>query len=498
MFAVLALWMGVITSLRVQRLVAHSLPRSFSLSSSVPSSSSSFEDSSFNASSGAGKQGFVAVDEVLISSGGWGNFQRRLAWKLGLNYAFIGADMLLPAFLVPSLASSFSSWHLTPLQQQMISSIWFSGALISYFITGAVGDSFGRKPILIFCASIRTVSALLMGFSPTFPVLLLSRFLSSVGAAGSFNTMLPLLFEFTPPANRAKCKQFLALLWNAGVFYMSISAYFLSKRSWRFLSAAFIPSIPLLLWLSQDLKESPKFLQSFGRQEEAQLVLRHVATVNGRFQEAISDISRLKRPIFSSSFKSGVFSTGYRSIFTPKLFKTTAVIATLNLILTLTYYGLAFGGSSDGLVKGHNVFAEQIAASLFEIPGILLLSPLANTLGRKASMIILLLAFAASCIALGILPSSSSSLRFLAYLCARLSGQAASNLKWILNAEAYPTSCRAAGLSFASIAGQIGGILGPTLIASSRLSPSTLFAVFLLTTAASLMLLKETKGEFIE
>lgn len=416
----------------------------------------------------------ASVDLLLTQAGGWGAYQKRLEIKLGCTYAFLGVDMMLPAFLIPQLVRD---WALTPMQIQLVGSVWFFGALIGFFMSGSVSDNHGRKPILLICSTIRLISTMLLSVAPTFHMVLLSRFISSVASAGAFNNLLPLLFEFAPPPDRAGIKRVMGVAWNVGVLYLSIAAWLLQSYTWQqFCSIIFLPAIPATIWLFSNLLESPKYLLSVNKRKQTIRVISRLAKYNG--MPTPPSLNFLPTQTEESPIPGNVL-TSYLRLFSPPYLATSSVITILNFVLTLTYYGVAFSDS----MGGSNIYSKQIFASLIEIPGLILITPLANVAGRKVASMGLISVFA-SCL-LGLYLSPSPNIRFIMYLIARMTGQAASNLKWLVNAEAYPTSIRNSGLAFAAIAGQLGGLVGPLFLAR-RNSPLPAFIALLMITTSVL------------
>ena len=395
------------------------------------------------------------------SSIGWGKYQRHLAAKLGATYACLGADMLLPVFLAPLMQRDVA---LSPPQLQLLKSAWFVGAMIGFFLTGATADTLGRKQVLQLCAVARCLSTLSMGCMPSFGWVVLTRLISSIGASGAFNTLLPLLFEFSPPQHRSSCKRYLSLLWNVGVAYLCIGAWMFRNLNWRWSSLLFLPSIPITLMLFSNVMESPKYLLTRGKFLDAKNVLGAVANYNG--VESSIDLDSLNKVIGPTTTTTTTtrlsFLFNYFSLFRPRILRNTCVLILLNFAVTSTYYGITLGDVSRIGICG-NVYQQQLFASALEIPGLLFVVPLADSLGRKLTIILVLSTYAVSMVSLATLPEAWRAYRLVSYLLARMSGQAAYALKWIINAEAYPTSCRNAGLSLASIVGQLGGLLGPML-----------------------------------
>ena len=386
--------------------------------------------------------------------------------------------MLLPVFLSAPLRQAQA---LSSEQEQLLRSSWFLGAMAGFFLTGSAADAIGRRPLLQLCATVRCFSTLSLGLMPSFKLVLVSRLISSIGASGAFNTLLPLLFEFSPPANRSTCKQYLSLLWNVGVTYLCIGAWVLRKLPWRWLSLLFLPSLPITLMLFSDVMESPKYLLSKGKVKESKAVLRQVARFNGVENDLDVDLLSSVNRSHSTKLSISTFISNYVTLFRPKNIKNTCLLVMLNFAVTSTYYGLTLGDVSKEHIIG-NIYQQQILASALEVPGLIFIVPLADSFGRRKTMISILVTYAASMMALAVTPPTHQTLRLVGYLLARMAGQAAYALKWIINAESYPTSCRNAGLSLASIVGQIGGLVGPLLFFRSS-SPFRWLCIILIVAA---------------
>jgi len=144
-------------------------------------------------------------NSFLNSSGGFGNFQLLLFFKLGFTYGFIGIDTLFSAFLTPVVLASTVLWNLTTiLQQGYISAAWFAGGIFSYILAALFNNKVGPKQLLLYFSTIRTITTLSLFLNSHFPPLLLMlRFLSSASAAIAFNSLLALMFEYAPGTSTA-------------------------------------------------------------------------------------------------------------------------------------------------------------------------------------------------------------------------------------------------------------------------------------------------------
>lgn len=92
----------------------------------------------------------------------------------------IAVDSMLPA--LPAIAATLSP-DAPNLAQLVVTSFVF-GMGFGTFISGPLSDAFGRKPVLIGCAAVYMVGAMLCVIAPTLETLLFARVLMGLGAAG--------------------------------------------------------------------------------------------------------------------------------------------------------------------------------------------------------------------------------------------------------------------------------------------------------------------------
>lgn len=154
----------------------------------------------------------------------------------------------------------------------------------------------------------------------------------------------------------------------------------------------------------------------------------------------------------------------------------------------MAYYGLALGSAGQSSAATSLTYGDicigQLLAAVVEVPVLLLLTPAAKRFGVRETMSGLAFIFAAALSALPLV--ERPQIHLLLTLIARASGMGASTLKWLVNAETYPEKCRVTGVAFASLAGYLGGALGPIALPYFALHLSPLSAAL---TAPILLLL---------
>lgn len=107
-------------------------------------------------------------------------------------------DLFIPSF--PELQTLF---HLSPfLVQFMISANLVVYCVCSLF-SGALGDRYNRRTIMLISLSILVLGSLLCVIANNYPILLAGRMLQGIGMAGSMILVFPILLETFPPEKQA-------------------------------------------------------------------------------------------------------------------------------------------------------------------------------------------------------------------------------------------------------------------------------------------------------
>ena len=156
-------------------------------------------------------------------------------------------------------------------------SIFFAGSF-TQFIGGTLADRLGRKPVLLGCLMFVLICHLLVTLSPNVFVFMLARFLLS-GAINNWYTVLCIfVMENVGPSKRTLAGLGVYFFWTVGYAILPGIAY--SVQNWKtrnFIYLALI--VPFMLEVCF-LRESPRWLKSQGRTQEALDVVKLMARVN--------------------------------------------------------------------------------------------------------------------------------------------------------------------------------------------------------------------------
>jgi sugar porter (SP) family MFS transporter len=172
--------------------------------------------------------------------------------------------------------------HLTSFTEGLVVSILIFGAAIGALVGGRMSDRFGRRHNILVLAIIFMIGTIGCVLSPTWEVLALFRFILGLAVGGASATVPVYLSEISPTERRGSVVsrnevmivvgQFAAFVINAVIF----NIWGEHENVWRFmLLVAVIPAIFLFAGMLR-MPESPRWLMSQDRHDEALAVLLQV------------------------------------------------------------------------------------------------------------------------------------------------------------------------------------------------------------------------------
>ena len=203
----------------------------------------------------------------------------RFHWKffviLGIAMFFDGYDLTVTGFVVPALHKS--GW-LTPATTATFISVPLVAAAFGSLAAGLLGDKLGRRRLFQATVLLYSVASLGCGFADTYALLLIFRTINLFALGTLTVTGYAYLNEFTPKTYRGRFQSAVALLLNGGLPFGALMARLIVPNTgvdtgWRILFL--LSAIPAALVFANRrvLPESPRWLASVGRDDEASRVL---------------------------------------------------------------------------------------------------------------------------------------------------------------------------------------------------------------------------------
>ena len=170
------------------------------------------------------------------------------------------------------------TWDLSDYLQGFLVSSVLIGAVIGAATNGILADIFGRKKIIIATAIIFIVGSILCALAPNIYVLILSRILVGL-AVGIVNFIVPLyLSEVAPKQLRGTLVSLYQWAITAGILFSYVinGAFANAVYSWRWmLFAGVVPGLILLVGMTF-LGDTPRWLISKNREEEAKKIYKKI------------------------------------------------------------------------------------------------------------------------------------------------------------------------------------------------------------------------------
>lgn len=178
-------------------------------------------------------------------------------------------DYFLIAFV---LAFIIKPWQLTGLQSAIILLSSGIGAILGAFIWGRIADVYGRRQVFILTVLNFSIASGLLYFTPENGWIYLSvmRFFVGFGVGGLYCVDLPLVQEFVPARMRGFIGGLVTVFIPLGVMIASsFAAFFTNAIGWRGLFLIGLLPAAFTLVIRGWVPESPHWLMSQGRREDA-------------------------------------------------------------------------------------------------------------------------------------------------------------------------------------------------------------------------------------
>ncbi|KAK3935447.1 general substrate transporter [Diplogelasinospora grovesii] len=200
---------------------------------------------------------------------------------IGYDSAFIGTTLALPSFTKEFNFASYTPDALALLQANIVS-VYQAGAFFGSLFAYGTSYFLGRRKSLFIFSAVFIVGAALMlaasgerGISP----IIAGRVLAGIGVGGASNMVPIYISEISPPAVRGRLVGIYELGWQIGglvgfwINYGVNTTLPPNRTQWLIPFAVQLIPAGLLFLGTFWIKESPRWLYSVGRKQEALEVL---------------------------------------------------------------------------------------------------------------------------------------------------------------------------------------------------------------------------------
>jgi sugar porter (SP) family MFS transporter len=375
--------------------------------------------------------------------------------------------------------------------------------VVGALLAGPIADWTGRKKVLILCAVLFTVSAILSALPRSFTELVIARFIGGMGV-GMASVVSPMyIAEISPAKIRGRLVALNQLAIVVGILLSYFSNWVLVDtgiNNWRYmLVAEILPAITFLVGLFF-IPESPRWLTKEGMEKEALDVLNVVAGA----ANADHELQEVKKSLAEkrTSLKELLHPSLRRVLIVGILF---SLFAHITGIDTIIYYGpiifLESGFKTDSALLASVMIG--ITNLIFTFVGMAMV----DKAGRKFLLLVGLAGMGISMMLVGFCMQSDiiSAKWTLLWIMTYIASFAMSIgvVIWVYLSEIYPTRVRGQALSVATMVLWLGNVILTQLfpVMMERFGGGTFYIfsfICLLAFIFTWTMVKETKGVSLE
>ena len=394
-------------------------------------------------------------------------------------------------------------FNLNAYQEGFAVSNLMVACVIGALLAGPIADWTGRKKVLILCAVLFTVSAILSALPRSFTELVIARFIGGMGV-GMASVVSPMyIAEISPAKIRGRLVALNQLAIVVGILLSYFSNWVLVDtgiNNWRYmLVAEILPAITFLVGLFF-IPESPRWLTKEGLEKEALDVLNVVAGA----ANADHELQEVKKSLAEkrTSLKELLHPSLRRVLIVGILF---SLFAHITGIDTIIYYGpiifLESGFKTDSALLASVMIG--ITNLIFTFVGMAMV----DKAGRKFLLLVGLAGMGISMMLVGFCMQSDiiSAKWTLLWIMTYIASFAMSIgvVIWVYLSEIYPTRVRGQALSVATMVLWLGNVMLTQLfpVMMERFGGGTFYIfsfICLLAFIFTWTMVKETKGVSLE
>jgi len=406
----------------------------------------------------------------------WSHEHTVLLLALGAGWLFDSLEVNLVGSVINPLSEHF---HATVSQSSFIYWVWLIGIMFGAMAGGRLADQFGRRRLFIATLLWYAAFTLLTATSPTLQVLYIFRFLTGVGVGAEYAVINAAIMEFMPARVRGRAGAAVMNFWPVGAIASGLIAWIIlnvftlpNTVSWRYGFALGGILALIVLYFRRRLPESPRWLVSQGRTQEAEAIVARLEQAAGIDPAAprTSIVAQQSAPNLRQAL--GELFRRYPGRL--------ALGCCLDLSEAFGYYGLFAVLSIVVLKRVHYTDAEIpfffILGNVGALVGGIIMTARFDQIGRRWTLGIYYTLAGASVGLLAVATSTGSRVWvLLAFMISNAFATGAWTAAYPTFTELFPTHLRAAGVGVSVGVGRLGAAYGTLYLPSvaARVGPTT-------------------------
>lgn len=396
---------------------------------------------------------------------------KRLLLGSGIGWALDAMDVGLVSFIIAALKVH---WELDKTTTSWIASIGFIGMAIGASLGGLLADKIGRRQVFAATLLLYGLATGASALAWSVGALMIFRFLVGLGLGAELPVASTLISEFSPRKVRGRMVVLLEAFWAVGWILAAVIGTFVvsqGENGWRWGFA--LGTVPALyaIYVRLGLPESVRFLESVGRREEAEEIVRSFEAAAN-----LENVDRSPAPetdVAESSAHGGIWGQEMR--------RRTAAFWAVWFGVSLSYYGAFIWIPSLLVDQGFTLvksFTFTLIITIAQLPGYSAAGWLIEVWGRRKTLSAFLAGSALAAILYGF---AAAPWQIIATGCLlSFFNLGAWGALYAIGPELYPTSIRATGTGAGAAFGRIGSIIAPLIVPPVLAfgGPGAVFGIF--------------------
>lgn len=391
----------------------------------------------------------VSVEDVPIN---W--FHQLLCIRSGGGWVLDGYVL---SIIGVALVQFSNDLQLSNFWQGMIAASALIGIFFGGFLGGVLTGILGRQKLYFVGPTLFVVCSLAQFWADSGVELFIFRFLIGIGVGFEYPVAGSLLVEFLPKKHRGPRLAALTILWFVGAALAYIVGNIILNNAgddaWRLVLASPAVIGVLLLLIRIGTPESPRWLISKGRHDEAERIIKKVygpsfSLHNLPEQEAEKKVSLMD--LLHSGY-------GKRMLFV-------AVFWSCSVIPVFAVYSFAPKVLQALNLQGDWASYGSVLITLMFVVGCIIATRLINSLGRRSMVIHSFLWSGLALLGLGYFSHANEMLVLVLFGAYAVLIGGAQVLQLVYPNELFPTEVRSAAVGLGASLSRVGAAIGTWLV----------------------------------
>ncbi|MBB5917241.1 putative MFS transporter [Nocardia transvalensis] len=398
---------------------------------------------------------------------GFGRVQAVVIALLMAGLFFDSLEQNSTGAMGPLLKESFGIGN---AQLTLINTVTVVGGLAGRLIGGYIADRWGRRTALSLNLLVYTLGGLVSAAAVNYEMLLVSRAIVGIGLGGEFTVGLAILAEVVATRHRGSLLATLNIS-SGGIGNIASFGFFLlvlgplnemlggDDSSWRWTYVILAAPAVLVVFFRRYLPESPRFLLSKGRVDDANASLTRLAS---------GSVSGLRKPGPTTSFVTAADitptgRTSYLAVFQGVNLRRTAAIGAASWMSFGAQVTLLFLMPILLVSRGYSLsdsLAFTMIMNIGSLFGACAASYLAGRAPRRVTVMSAAVLGCLSALAFAVFAQSTALILVLGMIFQFFTMMLNTMLS-VWSPELFPTSVRAMGASVVNGIGNVAGAVMP-------------------------------------